>query len=1243
MSWKGYTLYSSGGDAKNNKYYQLLTFQQPYVAIEYTYTPAQPAVPGSMFSRAKPAVEESVTQKEVTFQDQNRKLPYNPLPNRFMPTSKQVIPNALKEYLTRDDDINWKISFLDLTPFDELHKTSPDGNCLFASIADQAFLLSEQPLSPELSLYTPYCRKLAMIDILLNDKISVNTLIPNSSNASSVTPNSSTTIPAIKDAYINSHKEDGIEGGEPEIAALSDILQCPIYVWELNEEQTGIKELYNKSGRYGIDFFSDKQVINIVRYKLTGTGYHYDALHTRHMPCKPFSYSIYTLPYYSETIKNATDGGEVSMQRFRNAKDFFKANLRVKAGLGASSGSSNAPVIVSSAPSSSNAAGVFPSNSSNAELFSSSSSSTSNAAPFSSSSSSAPINDIDLLFYPERYFKQDATKLIFSIDDIYKWVKECCYDKRDVIDSRIKKAETKPYSLDTLRADFRKDLYRRSIHTINNIKSTPMKNSHNNANVDNFVNALKEAYPDLMSNDYSEYFILTLLSYNMTFTSAKLVNIYANSIHLSNHIKYNSINAGGLVEYNLRKAGDQYEILIKTGYKIVEDQGWNTERESSIRPTYVRVEWKIRLDSTMHGPATCTIEPVPRDIDFLDIATGLSKSRSSNDIEITINRLANLWISDLTIKDRKALIATYKAQLAASSKNQANAKRKSNNATRKRSNSITKLAEKPLGFLKTTRFGFNTPDRARYRKLIPAVKLELENLFEDNYNEVDRALNTQCMTDFFIHYIQELEKAGIAPGEPAAIAYYLTNGCNKSLLEVIDKSISLLLKELKVLINATKAPRPVNIPTSANAKYSIANKLIDRLIIFLNIYKKQTIDDGINKLLSAFLKELFTIKDSDKLPSLRIPMTNLITALRDIRGVNPSFPLKNATNRGKNSPICDIEAEIAPIVNEKYSQVWDHWLNRYIRYEDPKDAGKTSKPLTLSHMAPPDKINILFFKIYLEYERLVQLVKTVSRNNSLFDACISPKGILLQIERANSIRKGKYEDLEHFIKQIFLKIYRQIFMIEYIHRGSPEISPDQVDTILSSIRVPPIREVSNRFYVPRPGNRGSSTNSNYAFPNLVSILYALENAPEIHPTEFELLSDEEFKGLLERIPSFSVSELYGLIQSIESKTNYNTKSRGYIRIQTILKEAKEAMVKAARSRSQSLPTRPFSTENGFITPEPNAPFVPTPPNKSRSATPQPPPNKPRSASIGGFRYLTQKKQNKKHRRTRRSKGRKSAN
>jgi len=755
-------------------------------------------------------------------------------------------------------------------------------------------------------------------------------------------------------------------------------------------------------------------------------------------------------------------------------------------------------------------------------------------------------------------------------------------------------------------------------------------------NRDNFIEKLTNAYTDVMINDNNKYILLTLLSYNTLFAGAQLVTTYKNSIKPpKSTIQYRSELYGGLPQFNINKTDEKYTIVIRAAYVIKENR-----QQSIIGDEYVRTKWSIDLNFTtdsMSGSATFTIDPVPKDIDFLDIATSLSTSRTARNIERIKQDLVHKWVHNDTIRDKK----TFKAQLAANSKNQANAKRKSNNATRKRSNSITKLAEKPLGFLKSTRFGFNTPDRARYRKLIPAVKLELEKLFEDNYNEVDRALNTQCMTDFFIHYIQELEKAGIAPGEPAAIAYYLTNGCNKSLLEVIDKSISLLLKELKDLITATKAPRPVNIPTSVNSKYSIANKLIARLIIFLDIYRKQEKDDGINELLSIFLKELDPIRDSDKLSSLRIPMTNLITALSDIRGVSLSLRLKTQSNRGKNSPICDIEAKIAPMVNAKYNQVWEHWLNRYIRYADPKAADKTHMPLTLSRMALSDKINILFFKIYLEYERLVQLAKPVLLKNSSLGACISPKDIFLQIERANSIRKGKYEDLEHFIKEIFLKIYRQIFMIQYIKTGSPEISEEQINTILSSIRVPPIREVSNRFYVPRTGN--GRKNSNYAFPNLVSILYALENAPEIHPTEFELLSDEEFKGLLERIPSFSVSELYGLIQSIESKTNYNTQSRGYKRIQAILKKANEA-----RSQSASLPNLPFPTEQDFITPELNVQFVPTPPNKLRSVTPQPPPNKPGSAvpqpppnkpgsaSIGGFRYSTQKKQNKKHRKTRRS-------
>ena len=1209
--------------------------------IQYTHILPAPAVKKGFFSKGKNAVEENVTQTAVKF-------PINWYPRYFSPVHKDGIPAALKTHLRTTGGIDWKIALLTTNPF-VLHRVAPDGNCLFASIENQVFDNYMEPAGR-----ISYCRKIAMIDILVNKDIPDSSLLPNNATATAVT----------KQSYITEHKGDKVWGGAPEIAALADMLQCPIQVWQMDTEGTGI--IRAPGALHGSEF-NNKQAINILYYFKKFP--HYDSLRLRGIEYPLISVRAYDLPYKHadiDTLQNRTNGKTLEMVA-TEIKVFFESNMPAnKNPTGSSASSSENPpfsstsTLVPSAAATGNppassstllvghskseanaaaraAAGVFP----NTPPISTANDTDKPPAPFASSSTlpighskseanaaaraaAAPLNvpppntppnpyiNYDVVYATGKFFTRNDN--VFTISNIYDWLEKRFLDERD--------KKTDGYSLEKVLEDAALNLVRCS-YTINDtlfVKNDPT------SIIDRFISILTDYDKDIMENKDKKYILLTLLSYNMLVAGAQLVNTYANS--KTSGIKY--ISELLISKFYLKKDNLYDSITIKSAYRI-----FVGNPNSIISDTYVRTEWSMRLDfhaTPMNGKATFTIVPVPRDIDFLDMATELSKSKTSADIKKIKKDLVLLFLENDTVIDKKSFapfVATYKAKKLKNSKNSAN-------ATRKRSNSITKLAEKPLTFFKKTTFGFNTPDRARYRKLIPAVKLELEKLFEDNYNEVDSALNTQCMTDFFIHYIQELEKVGIAPGEPAAIAYYLTNGCNKSLLEVIDKSISLLLKELKVLINATNAPRPVNRPTSANAKYSIANKLIDRLIIFLNIYEKQTIDDGINKLLSAFLTELFPIKDSNKLPSLTFPMLKLITALRNIRGVKLSLSLKNATNRGKNSPICAIEAKIAPIVNTKYSQIWDHWLNRYIGYVDPKDADKRSSPLTLSHMAPPDKINILFFKIYLEYERLVQLVKTVSRNNSSFDACISPKDILVQIERANSIRKGKYEDLEHFIKQIFLKIYRQIFMIEYIKHGSPEISPDQVDTILSSIRVPPITEISNRFYAPRTGsgmNRNSKelNASSYTFSRLVSILHALENTPEIHPTKFELLSDAAFKGLLGRIPSFSVSELYGLIQSIESKTNYNTKSRGYIRIQTILQKAKEAK-EAKEAMGQD-----------FITPKPNAPFVPTPPNKSRSATPQPPPNKPRSASIGGFRYLTQKKQNKKHRRTRRSKGRKSAN
>ena len=462
-----------------------------------------------------------------------------------------------------------------------------------------------------------------------------------------------------------------------------------------------------------------------------------------------------------------------------------------------------------------------------------------------------------------------------------------------------------------------------------------------------------------------------------------------------------------------------------------------------------------------------------------------------------------LFLKHDAIVDKKSFapfVARYKAKKLQNSRNQAN-------ATRKRSNSITKLAEKPLTFFKKTTFGFNTPDRARYRKLIPAIKLELEKLFKDNYNEVDTALNTQCMKDFFIHYIQELEKAGIAPGEPAAIAYYLTNGCTESLNAIIHKTIESLSKELK---------RVAALPTKTEADCKIINILATRLKIFVSIYyktkdySKKGEHDTVDKLINLILTELYDIKETNLIPyhlvlnlnDLRkflnhkgyhnyyhadnirprssnvVPTTYAAVSESSASVETANLLFKSAINKGKNSPICQTRFEKIftedqkQAINKKIITDWAHWRELLL---DKKTYGSI-----LTNIEELNKKYILYmciYKIYREYTRLSKLIKlSTELPPDIYDCIVNAeKKIIPELDEAfgiitkqNTNNVQSAVSLLRYMEAIYTKIYLLAYMISFKKTNNINLRVSPLPLLkLDEKRIP------TKYYMPASGQKGT--------------------------------------------------------------------------------------------------------------------------------------------------------------------------
>jgi len=1082
--WKLYTLYKS--PMLPNWYYQYISTDRTDGVehlIQYTHILPAPAVKKSFFSKGKNAVEENVTQTAVKF-------PINWYPRYFSPVHKDGIPARLKTYLRTTGGIDWEIALLTTNPF-VLHRVAPDGNCLFASIENQVFDNYMEPAGT-----ISYCRKIAMIDILVNKDIPDSSLLPNNATA--------TATAVTKQSYITEHKGDKVWGGAPEIAALADMLQCPIQVWQMDTEGTGI--IRAPGALHGSEF-NNKQAINILYYFKKFP--HYDSLRLRGIEYPLISVRAYDLPYKHadiDTLQNRTNGKTLEMVA-TEIKVFFESNMPAnKNPTGSSASSSENPpfsstsTLVPSAAATGNppassstllvghskseanaaaraAAGVFP----NTPHISTANDT---PAPFASSSTlpvghnkseanaaaraaAAPLNvptpktppnpyiNYDVVYATGKFFTRNDN--VFTISNIYDWLEKRFLDERD--------KKTDGYSLEKVLEDAALNLVRCS-YTINDtlfVKNDPT------SIIDRFISILTDYDKDIMENKDKKYILLTLLSYNMLVAGAQLVNTYANS--KTSGIKY--ISELLIAKFYLKKDNLYDSITIKSAYRI-----FVGNPNSIISDTYVRTEWSMRLDfhaTPMNGKATFTIVPVLSDIDLLDMATELSKSKTSADIKKIKKDLLLLFLENDTVIDKKSFapfVATYKAKKLKNSKNSAN-------ATRKRSNSITKLAEKPLTFFKKTTFGFNTPDRARYRKLIPAIKLELENLFEDNYNEVDRALNTQCMTDFFIHYIQELEKAGIAPGEPAAIAYYLTNGCTESLNAIIRKTIESLSKELK---------RVAALPTKTEADCKIINILATRLKIFVSIYYK-TKDysgkgdkDTVHKLINLILTELYDVKDRNLIPY------HFVSQLNDLRkflrhhghhnyyhgynsAPNNSLERSNSLPNSINSPeFRTLFEEIfnrdqMQAINTKISDYWAHWRKLLL---DKKTFGSLFNEINTNYI-----LYMYIYKIYREYTRLSKLIKISKTPPSATYTRIldTAKKIIPKLDEAFSIITTNSVQVSQSLKYmetIYTQIYLLAYMVLFINNKTIDLAKSPLPFLELDEKTIPAR-----YYIPASGQKGT--------------------------------------------------------------------------------------------------------------------------------------------------------------------------